>query len=112
MARVEPAGRWRPAGAAVSFVLAAVAGVAGDRMTGRLTAALVVFVVLLAAGMTVTYLLERQARGRASGEDQGAGDQGEPGGRFDLRGARGVQFGEHNRQVNYFDAEPGPDRRE
>ncbi len=96
----------------MTFVLAAVAGVAGDRLTGHLTAALVVFVMLLAAGMTVTYLLERHARSRTSGDGPGTGDAAEPGAGFDLRGARGVQFGEHNRQVNYFGAEPGPDRRE
>ena len=116
MARVRYSARWRPAGAAVTFVLAAVAGVVGNQLTGHLTVALVAFVVLLAAGMAVTFLLERSAGGRASGEDQDAPTAGEPSGAFDLRGARGVQVGDGNRQTNYFGAEsepePEPDRRD
>ena len=112
MARVRHSARWRPAGTAVTFVLAAVAGVVGNQLTGHLTVALVAFVVLLAAGMAVTFLLDRSAGGRASGEDPDATAAGEPGGTFDLRGARGVQVGDGNRQTNYFGAEsePGPDR--
>ena len=103
MARVRHAARWRPAGAAATFVLAAVAGVVGNQLTGHLTVALVVFVVLLAAGMAVTFLLERHADGRAAGEDQGAGDAGA---RADIRLARRarVQVGDGNRQTNYFGA--------
>jgi hypothetical protein len=114
MARVRHSARWRPAGAAVTFVLAAVAGAAGNQLTGHLTVALVVFVVLLAAGMAVTFVQERSAGGRAAGEDRDATAAGEPGGTFDLRGARGVQVGDGNRQMNYFGAEsePEPDRRD
>jgi hypothetical protein len=113
MARVRRAARmWRPAGAAATFVLAAVAGVVGNQLTGHLTVALVAFVVLLAAGIAVTFLLERSAGGRASGEDQGTSAAGRPRARYDLRGARGVQVGDGSRQVNYFGDEPGPGRRE
>jgi hypothetical protein len=113
MARVRHAVPWRPAGAAATFFLAAVAGVVGNQLTGRLTVALVVFVMLLAAGMAVTFLLERHARGQASCDDQGVGADGEPGhGTYDLRGARGVQIGDGSRQTNYFGSESEPDRRE
>ena len=61
MARVRHSVRWRPAGAALAFLLAAVAGVVGSQLTGDLTVALVVFVALLAAGMAVTFVLERHA---------------------------------------------------
>jgi hypothetical protein len=99
-------------GAAATFVLAAVAGVVGNQLTGHLTWALVAFAVLLVAGMAVTFMLERYAGGRAPGEGQGTGAAAGPGGAYDLRGARGVQFGEGSRQVNYFGDESGPDRRE
>lgn len=112
MARVRHAARWRSAGAAATFVLAAVAGVLGNQLTGHLTVALVAFVVLLAAGVAVILLLERSAGGRASGEDQGTGGIGAPGGQYDLRGAHGVQVGDGNRQVNYFGDELESDRRE
>lgn len=111
MGRVRRSTRWRPTGAAVAFVLAAAAGVAGDQLTGHLTVALVVFVVLLAAGAAASFLLERSADSRMPDQGQGAGAGGS-GGTFDLRGAQGVQVGDGNRQVNYFGAEPGPDRRE
>jgi hypothetical protein len=94
-------------------VLAAVAGVVGNQLTGHLTWALVALVVLLAAGMAVTFLLERHASGQASDDDQGTGAAGEPGGgTYDLRGARGVQIGDGNRQTNYFGPESEPDRHE
>jgi len=112
MAQVRHGARWRPAGAAVTFVLAAVAGVIGNQLTGQLTWALVAFVVLLAAGMTVTFLLERYVDGHPCDEDQGLGGDGEPGGTYDLRGGRGVQVGDGNRQVNYFGADAEPDHRE
>ena len=98
----------------MTFVLAAVAGVVGNQLTGHLTWALVAFVVLLAAGMAVTFLLERNADGRRSGEDQSSGAAGELGRTYDLWGARGVQVGNDNRQTNYFGPgpEPGPDHRE
>lgn len=110
MARIRHALRWRAAGAAATFLLAAVAGVVGNQLTGHLNWALVAFVVLLTAGMAVTFVLERHAGGRVSGEDQGTGSAGGPGGTFDLRSSRGVQIGEGNRQTNYFGL--GPDRRE
>jgi RIP homotypic interaction motif len=112
MAQVRHAGRWRAAGAAVTFLLAAVAGVVGNQLTGHLTAALVAFVVLLVAGMTVTFLLERHRSERASGDDQGTGGASGPGRTCDMRDARGVQIGDGNRQTNYFAPEPDPDRRE
>lgn len=48
----------------MTFVLAAVAGVAGNQLTGHLTWAVAVFAGLLAVGMTVTYLVERRAGGK------------------------------------------------
>ncbi len=104
--------RWRSVGAAITFVLAAVAGVVGNRLTGHMTLALMVFAVLLVAGMAVTFLLERSASGRASGDDQGTGTAAEEAGTWGLRGTQGVQVGDGNRQVNYFGAEPRPDRGE
>lgn len=114
MARPGHTAGWQqPAGAAVTFVLAAVAGVAGNQLTGHLSVALVVFVVLLAAGMTLTFWLARSAGGRASEEDHDAAGTDEPRETIDLRRARGVQVGDGNRQVNYFGAasEPEPNRR-
>ena len=112
MGRVRRSVRWRPTGVAVAFVLAAAAGVAGNQLTGHLTAALVVFVVLLAAGAVVSFLLERSAGGGVPDQDQGTGIAGGSGGTFDLRGAQGVQVGDGSRQVNCFGAESEPDRRE
>ena len=79
MTRVRRAPRWRPAGAAVTFALAAVAGVVGNQLTGHLSWALVAFVVLLAAGIAVTFALERHADVPTSGEDQGTGGARGPG---------------------------------
>lgn len=111
--RVPHERRWRATGAAAAFLLAAVAGVAGNQLSGHLTWAIAVFVALLAAGMAVTYLLERHADGRTSlGEDQRADDTGTTDWHYDMRGAQGVQFGSHNRQVNYFGADPDQDQRE
>ena len=93
--------------------LAAVAGVAGNQLTGQPGTALAVFAVLLAVGMMLTYLLERHVGGRASSDDgQGAGAVGEPGEASDLRGAQGIQFGGRSRQVKYFAAESRLDPRE
>jgi hypothetical protein len=111
MAPVRHGVRWRAAGAAATFVLAAVVGVVGNQLTGHLTWALVAFVVLLAAGMAVTFLLEQHAGGRAPTEDQGTDGAGRSDGTYDLRGARGVQVGDDNQQTNYFGGEPGPDHR-
>ena len=112
MARVRRAVRWRPVGAAATFVLAAVAGVVGNHLTGHLTVALAAFVVLLATGMAVTFLLERHAGGQASDDDQSADAAGEPGGgTYDPRGVQGVQVGDGNRQTNYFGPEPEPGHR-
>lgn len=110
MSRIRHEAGWRPVGTAATFLLAAVAGAVGNQLTGRLTVTLVVFVVLLAAGTAVTFLLERHASGQTSGEDQGRGAGGEPGRTHDLRRARGVQVGDGNRQVNHF--APEADRRE
>lgn len=72
-------------------------------MTGRLTLAVAVFVVLVLAGVLLTYLLDR----RADSEDQGdraddaaaARAEASP---VDLRGARGLQIGDSNVQLNLF----------
>jgi hypothetical protein len=99
-------------GAAATFLLAAVAGVVGNQLTGHLTLALAIFGVLLATGMAVTFLLERSSSNEARGADLGTDATGRWGGMHDLRGARGVQVGDGNQQTNYFGAEPEPDRRE
>jgi len=112
MSRVRHVVRWRPVGAAATFLLAAVAGVVGSQLTGHLTPAVVAFAALLVAGMAVTFLLERKADGQASGDDQSSGTADEGPGRSDLRGARGVQVGDNNRQVNYFGTQAEAERRE
>jgi hypothetical protein len=53
-------GRRFSLGAGVTFALAAVKGVAGERLTSHITPALVVFVSVVAAGMTVTYWVDRR----------------------------------------------------
>ena len=108
MARVRRPWRGRAAGAAVTFVLAAVAGVVGNQLTGHLTWALVAFIALLAAGAAVTFALERSADRRADNEDRHGGPDGRPG----VRTMQGLQLGDHNEQTNYFGAEGGPDYRE
>lgn len=111
MARAQRAVRWRPVGAAATFALAAVAGVAGNQLTGHLTWALVMFVALLATGMAVTFLLERHSDVQASDDDQGD-DAGEPsGGTYGVWRAQGVQVGDGNRQSNYFGPRSEPGRR-
>jgi hypothetical protein len=90
----------------VTFAVAAVAGVVGGKLTGRLTPALAVFAGLVAVGVILTYWLSRDDGATPVG---GNGQEEEqPGsGPVDLRGARGVQLGGHgNVQENYF----GPDR--
>jgi hypothetical protein len=94
MARVR-----RAVGAALTFVVAAVAGVVGNQVSGAWWA-LVVFVVLLLVGGGVTYWLEH-----TSVADGPVG--GGSGAAVDLRGARGVQIGDRNRQVNRFGGDEG-----
>jgi hypothetical protein len=110
MARIKHSARWRPVGAAATFLLAAVAGVAGNQITGHVTYALAVFVVLAVAGVFVTYALDRHADGHDRPAPRGADGTGSGGTQVDLRGARGVQIGDRNRQHNYFgrDSESGP----
>jgi hypothetical protein len=86
--------------------------VVGNQLTGHLTPAVVAFAALLVAGMAVTFLLERKAGGQTSGDDQSSGTADEGPGRSDLRGARGVQVGDNNRQVNYFGTQAEAERRE
>ena len=110
MARVRHSVRWRSLGTAGAFLLAALAGVVGNRLTGRVTPALVVFAVLVVAGMLVTYVLDRRTSARGS-DDHGAGggtvSRAES---VELSGAQGVQVGNHNWQQNYFGSESEPDR--
>jgi hypothetical protein len=106
MIRVGCSVRWRSAGAALTFLLAAAAGVAGNRLTGRMDAALGAFAVLAAAGMLVTYVLDRKADARAGADDRDRAD-GEVRPPVDLRAARGVQVGDGNFQQNYFGHRPG-----
>ncbi|HSV67960.1 MAG TPA: hypothetical protein VLJ59_18955 [Mycobacteriales bacterium] len=80
----------------MTFVVAAVAGVVGNQLTGQ-TWALVVFVVLLLVGGGVTYWLERGSRPGGGGS----------GAAVDLRGAQGAQVGSQNWQVNHFGSDQG-----
>jgi hypothetical protein len=77
--------RWLSLGTAVTFAVAAVAGVVGGKVTGHLTPALIVFAVLVAAGMAVSYWVDR--RSRASSLD----DDSSTAGLVDARGAQKVQ---------------------
>jgi hypothetical protein len=60
-------------GAAVTFAVAAVAGVAGNRLTGQVTPALGAFAGLVVAGMLLTYWLDRSARSSGSSDGDGGG---------------------------------------
>jgi hypothetical protein len=95
-------GRIHATAAAVTFALAAGAGVAGAQLTGKLTPALVAFAVLLVVGMALTYWLDRKASSSdpLGGHGQATRDSGATS--FDLGGARGVQMRNENRQENYF----------
>ena len=112
MARARSAAHWRPVGGAATFVLAAVAGVVGNQLTGHLTPALVIFVVLLTAGMVIVFSLERCSGGQTSDEDPGIYIAGGPSATYDMRAAQGVQIGDDNWQTNYFGAESEPDGHE
>ena len=89
--------RRRSIAAAVTFALAAVSGVVGGKLTGRLTLALVVFAALVAVGTAVTFWMERTAGSAAN--DDGPSSRLGP---VDLRGAKGVQVGDFNWQENRF----------
>ncbi len=83
--------RRRSLGAAITFaVVAAVSGVIGGKLTSRLTLALVIFVGLVAAGMVLTYRMERAA---SSADKSGTGGPPSRFGDVDLRGSQGVQMG-------------------
>ena len=75
-------------GAAVTFAAAALAGVAGNRLTGRVTPALVVFAGLTVAGTLVSYWVDRGKR--ASGPAEGGSSSGATDAFMlsDLRGAQ------------------------
>lgn len=98
--------RRRPLGVAAVFLLAAVAGVVGNHITGRVTPALAVFAALVASGMAITYVLDRKAMSHTASDRQEGDPDGKDKGAADLRGAQGVQIGDQNRQQNYF----GPGR--
>jgi hypothetical protein len=64
-------------GAVVAFVVAAVAGVVGNQLTGEFGWVLVMFVGLLVVGGVVTYWLERGPGLGSAGSDAGPGGRGE-----------------------------------
>ena len=66
VARVRRGLRWRSVGAAATFLFAAAAGVAGNRLTGQITPALIIFAMLVLAGMVVSYVLDPQTGARDS----------------------------------------------
>lgn len=107
MAVAGRARHWRSIGAATTFLLAALAGVAGNQLTGKLTPALAVFAVLIVVGMLVTFAVDRQARERGSDAEADGRPACGQGGFVDMRGARGVQVGEQNQQQNYFGPKSG-----
>ncbi|SRR6266568_8991683 len=91
--------RLRSSGAALTFVIAAIAGVAGGKLSGKITLAWALFAGLVTAGMLLTYWLDRE-----SGKNElrmGRPDDGKPAG-ADLRKAQGVQVGDHNVQNNKY----------
>lgn len=100
--------RRRSVGAAVTFAVAAAAGVAGNKLTGKVTVAWVVFAGLVVIGILLTYWLDRHAdkNNRVDVEDDSTNDRS-----IDARGAQGVQIGDHNIQDNYFTQGPhdGPE---
>lgn len=57
-------------GAAVTFAIAAVAGVVGGRLTGHITLALVVFSGLVVAGMLVSYWVDRGVRANSTADGE------------------------------------------
>jgi hypothetical protein len=71
-------------GTAVTFAVAAIAGVVGGRVTGDLTPALLIFAVLVAGGAAVSYWVDRRSRA-------GSPDDGATAGLIDARGAGTVQ---------------------
>jgi hypothetical protein len=75
-------------GAAVTFAVAAVAGVAGNRLTGSVTPALLVFAGLVVVGMLVSCWMDRGTRANAAAEDESSGHAASVSGLSDLRGAR------------------------
>ena len=78
-------------GAAVTFAVAAVAGVAGGKVTGHLTPALAVFAGLVVAGMLISYWVDRGARADSPADDESSRGAVGAFGPIDLRGAQGVQ---------------------
>ena len=56
----------------------ALAGVAGNQITGHLTPALIIFAVLVVAGTAITYVLDRQASSYGSPEADGTVDTRNP----------------------------------
>jgi hypothetical protein len=83
-------GRKFSLGAGVTFALAAVSGVAGGRLTSHITPALVVFVGVVAAGMIMTYWVDRR-RG-ITGDIPERAISGKPGMATVDGGHRSVQF--------------------
>lgn len=75
-------------GAAVTFAVAAVSGVAGNRLTGRVTPALLVFAGLVVAGMLVSYWVDRSTRTNAPAEGESSDHAARASRLSDLRGAR------------------------
>ena len=106
MDKAERTSRRRPLGVAAVFLLAAVAVVVGNHITGRVTPALAVFAVLVASGMAITYVLDRRAMSHTAPDRQEGDPDGKAKGAADLPGAQGGQIGNHNRQQNYL----GPGR--
>jgi len=83
--------------------VASAVAVAGGKVTGRLTLAVVVFAVLVVAGVLLTYLVDRRADSGEQGNraDDAAGAHAEARA-VDVRGARGLQIGDSNVQLNLF----------
>jgi hypothetical protein len=91
-------GRWRAIGAAVAFVVAALADLMGAKVASRLTPALVTFAVI---GLALTYWPSRgQVKLNDGGESMGGLVNDSLFG--NLRGSQGGQVGDNNEQQNYF----------
>jgi hypothetical protein len=76
-------------GAAITFGVAIAAGVVGNRLTGRVTPALLVFAGLVVAGMLLSYWVDRGAR--PDNTAAGRRDVGSATGRPALNDVRGIQ---------------------
>jgi hypothetical protein len=96
--------RLRSAGAAATFVLAAVASVLGGEITNGALVGVISFIGVVIVGGCATYLVDRAAGEK---DERGTLDcKSNEAWYADLRGAEGVQLGDGNDQNNFFGGNP------